>query len=300
MSSSHVTGGDALRPGLDEHAIDAPPADDDLPAVDERLVAPGARYEIYDGELVYVSPADGPHGTRHSKISALVEAHAGAAFEVASDMLTRTSKTSDVAPDVSVFPDAPDPRTGGRQLEQLAFEVVSTQSIAHAGRKAAKLAARGVRRVFAIDIERARALEWSAALGTWEVLDPHAAIADPALAAPLPIAALLSEAKADDAIARALITKRNPELEALVERRTERARRTARSRGRAEGRAEGKAEGKAEGRAEGVLATLAARGIRLTPSGRARILAEQDLDQLGRWLVRAATCATIDALFIEP
>src|SRR5215831_4299942 len=46
-------------------------------------------------------------------------------------------------------------------------------------RKAAKLAARGVRRVFAIDVERSRALEWSAALGTWSLLDPAGQITDP-------------------------------------------------------------------------------------------------------------------------
>lgn len=59
-----------------------------------------------------------------------------------------------------MYPAAPDPRTGGRQLEQLAFELASTQSLDHAGRKAAKLAGRGMRHVFAIDIERSRALEW--------------------------------------------------------------------------------------------------------------------------------------------
>jgi hypothetical protein len=50
--------------------------------------------------------------------------------------------------------------------EHLVFEVVSTESIGHAARKAAKLSARGVRRVFAIDVERSRALEWSAELGS--------------------------------------------------------------------------------------------------------------------------------------
>ena len=98
----------------------------ELPPVDERLVVPGTRHEIYDGELVYVPPADPPHAIQHSKVSALVEAHAKPEFHVASDMLTRTSRTSDVAPDVSVFPRAPHPETGGRQLEHLAFEVVST------------------------------------------------------------------------------------------------------------------------------------------------------------------------------
>ena len=39
----------------------------------------------------------------------------------------------DIAPDVSVYPAGPDPTTGGRQLEQLAFEIVSTQSLRNAG-----------------------------------------------------------------------------------------------------------------------------------------------------------------------
>ena len=151
---------------------DASPLRPPLPAVDDRLAPPETPYEIVGGELVYVSPADPPHATRHSKISALVEAHAGMEYEVASDMLTRLSEVDDRAPDVSVFPLGPDPQTGGRQIEQLAFEVVSTESIGRAGIKAAQLVARGVRRVFAIDIERSRALEWSAVLGTWSVLDP--------------------------------------------------------------------------------------------------------------------------------
>jgi Uma2 family endonuclease len=269
------------------------------PAIDERLVAPETRYEIYDGELVYVSPADGPHGRRHSKISALVESHAGAAFDVACDMLTRTSETSDVAPDVSVFPDAPDPETGGRQLEQLAFEVVSTESLAHAGRKAAKLVDRGVRRVFAIDVERGRALEWSAELATWRMLDARAHIEDPALAAPLPVAALLSAAKADDAVARALIAKHNPEIEAFGARRQAEGLAEGVAEGKRAGVAEGLAEGWSRGRAEAVLAVLAARGIGLAPADRARVLAERDPDRLDRWIARAAICATSDELFGE-
>src|SRR5690348_6238781 len=85
------------------------------PPVDARLVAPETRYEIDEGRVVYVPPADEPHGTLHSKMSALVEAHAAPGYEVASDMLTRTSEIDDVAPDVSVFPAPRDPATGGRQ-----------------------------------------------------------------------------------------------------------------------------------------------------------------------------------------
>ena len=121
-------------------------ADAGLPDIDERLVAPETPYEIQDGKVVRVSPADPPHAERQFQLCALIEAHTGPGFEAACELLTRTSRIDDIAPDVSVYPNAPDPETGGRQIEQLAFEVVSTQSLGSAGRKAAKLAGRGVRR----------------------------------------------------------------------------------------------------------------------------------------------------------
>ena len=254
-----------------------------LPPIDARLAAPETRYEIFDGEVVHVSPADESHGTRHSKISALVEAHAADDFDVASDMLTRTSEINDVAPDVSVFPYARDPVTDGRQLEQLAFEVVSTESLSHAGRKAATLVARGVRRVFAIDVGRARVLEWSSARAAWDVLDPGACVEDPALAVALPIEALVHAAKADDAIARALLAKRNPVIEAA----------------RAHDRAAAEQKGIARGQAESLIAVLDARRVALGSADRARILGERDPAILARWIMRAATCTEVAELFIE-
>jgi Uma2 family endonuclease len=285
-------------------SFDASRVEPALPAIDERLVAPDTRYEILDGRLVHVSPADPPHGTRHSKVSALLEAHAGLELTVASDMLTRTSERSDVAPDVSVFPSAPDPHTGRRQLEQLAFEIVSTQSLAYAGGKAAQLAARGVRRVFAIDVERERVLEWSVAQGAWSPLDPAAFIDDPALDAPLPIAALIGTARADDAVARALLVRRNPVLvetrtKAKAEGRAE-GKTEGRADGKTEGRAEGKAEGRAEGKAEALITVLTARGVVVDDATRARWLCERDAHQLDRWIARAATCETLSDLDLEP
>jgi hypothetical protein len=204
----------------------------------------------------------------------------GLEYSLASDMLTRTSERNDFAPDVSVFPSAPDPRTGGRQLEQLAFEVVSTQSLADAGEKAAQLVARGVRRVFAIDVERGRALEWSRSRGKWSVLDPAREIADPALDVPLPIEALVTTARADDTVARALYLKGNP---FLVEKL-----------------AEGRAEGKAEGKAESLLVVLEARGFVLDDGTRVRLLGERDPQRLDRWLACALICKTVDELDAEP
>ncbi|HEX4419907.1 MAG TPA: Uma2 family endonuclease [Kofleriaceae bacterium] len=267
----------------DSSHADSSHAGSELPAIDDRLVVPETRYEMFDGELVYVSPADPPHGERHLQLAALIEAHTGPAFEAAADLLTRTSKKDDIAPDISIYPDAPDPLSGGRQLEHLAFEIVSTGSLGHAARKAAKLSVRGVRRVFAIDVERSRALEWSAELGTWSLLDAAGRIEDAALEVPLPVEAMIHAAKADDAIARALLAKGNPVFVQKL----------------AEGRAEGVAEGRAEGLAEAVIMVLTARDLALDEAIRQRILDEHDAPRLERWIVRAMSCATVAELFTE-
>jgi Uma2 family endonuclease len=300
----------------------------DLPPVDEHIVEPGSRQEMYDGELVVVPPAKEPHAERHSKVSALVEAHAAAEFNVASEMLTRTSWVDDFAPDVSVYPFARDPSTGGRQLEHLAFEVVSTQSLSHAGRKARKLVGRGVRRVFAIDVKRVRVLEWSDAVPGWRELDPTSHIEDLVFAVPLPIGALLHAGKADDAIMRALIAKKNPvamdaitssyddglaegKQEGLAEGRREgkeEGRREGKEEGRQEGKEEGRQEGKEEGRQEGkeegrrlglacaLVALLEERGFAVEEADRDRMFGETDLPRLRRWIRRAATCASVAEL----
>lgn len=87
-------------------------------------------------------------------------------------MMLACADHNDFAPDVSVFPRGRDPETGGRHLEHMAFEVVSSQTMTFVGRRAAKLARRGVRRVFAIQTKRDRALEWSRKRRRWEPLDP--------------------------------------------------------------------------------------------------------------------------------
>jgi hypothetical protein len=288
-----------------------------LPAVDARLVEPETRYEMHGGELAHVSPADPPHGSRHLQLCALIEAHTGPEFEAACDLLTRTSEIDDVAPDVSVYPEAYDPETGGRQIEELAFEVVSTQSLGDAGEKAAKLVARGVRRVFAIDITRSRVLEWSAARNAWRARDAKGHIIDPALVVPLPIDSMIRNAKADDAIARALLAKRNPVLvqdraksrkEGLAKGRKEgrkeglaKGRKEGLAKGRKEGRKEGLAKGRKQGRvkskAEAVIMVLIARGVVLDRANRKRILGEHDSRQIDRWIVRAATCENVSELF---
>ena len=245
------------------------------PAIDERLAAPETPFEVIDGKAVFVAPADEPHAEAHSALDGLVRAHRADGYAVAVDMLTRTSRTSDIAPDVSLYPAARDARTGGRRLEELAFEIASTESLGHAAAKAARLAARGVRRIFAIDVDRGRAHEWARDASQWALLDPRGHIEDPALAVPMPVAALIDAARADDAIARALRARRHPEFIAEHE------------------------DGLAEGHARALLLVLAARGLEPAADERRRILAERELARLERWLAAAPTCASIASLLAD-
>jgi Uma2 family endonuclease len=247
-----------------------------LPDVDERLVMPETRYEAIDGKISYVCPSDEPHGTYHSMIAALLEAHVVASHRVAVDMLTRTSEKNDLAPDASVFPRERDPRTGGRQIEELAFEVVSTETLAHAGRKAQKLLGRGVRRVFAVDVERRRALEWSRSTDAWEILAPDGEIVDPTLVIPLPLLPLAEAMRADDAVAHALLAKKNPVLEEAL----------------AEAARKGEREGELKGKRDAVLRLLGRAGLALDDGDRARILACSDGALLDAWLDRIVGART--------
>lgn len=243
------------------------------PAVDERLVVSECGYEIVDGTVVAVTPAFEPHARRHAKIAALLEAHVAEGFTVAVDLLTRTGPREDFAPDLSLFASARNPLTGGRQLEEIAFEVVSSETLAHAGAKAAKLRRRGVRRVFAIDVERERTLEWSTDTDAWEILATNATLDDPLFVTPLPVRDLVDVARADDALARALIAKHNPVIEDALVRSFE--------------------DGELAATAAAIVAVLAARGFTPTAIEHARIVGLRDPDLLARWLARAATCAAV-------
>ncbi len=266
------------------------------PAIDDRLAAPESRYEVIDGEMLSVSPADESHATRHARIAALLDAHVDDAYDIAVDMLTRTSKVDDIAPDASVFPHARDPETGSRQLEEMVFEVVSKQRLGDAAKKAAKLAARGVRRIFGIDVEHSRLVAWSVATDTWEILPTDFVIEDRVLSAPLPGRALVESLRADRAIIAALIARGHP---ALMEMR-----RGGYEEGRQEGRQEGQQKGDAAARERHrlemvsvLLRSFAARGLTVDHATRERIESEPNNDVLLRWLSVAGGCARPGDIF---
>ncbi|MFO0618161.1 MAG: Uma2 family endonuclease [Polyangiaceae bacterium] len=270
-------------------SVSAPP-ELGLPAVDDHMIADGARFEVIDGRVIPVPPANEPHGTRHSELCALLEAHVADGYDVACDMLTRTAELTEVAPDASVFPVART-KTGGRLLEEIAIEILATERLSHAADKARTLSARGVRLVLAIDVEKKRALTWSVATDAWEMLPVAGVIEDRALAVPLPIPALTGAARADDAIARALLGKRHPVIEDALTARE----RKGKFEGKAEGKLEGKVEGKLEGKLETLLVLLRARGLAPSAAFADKLaqLSEPELDAL---VPRVLVCASCDEL----
>ena len=63
------------------------------------------------------------------------------------------------------------------------------------------------------------------------------------------------------------------------------------------GRVEGRAEGRTEALAEGVLRVITARGLSISDDRKQQILSSTDVEQLGRWLERAAIAASAEELF---
>jgi hypothetical protein len=97
----------------------------------------------------------------------------------------------------------------------------------------------------------------------------------------LPITALVGATQADDAIASALIAKKNPVIAGVVN----------------DAEARGEARGVTRGKALAVLAVLKARGVSVPAEVEAKIRATDDDALLDAWLARAAICAAADDLF---
>ncbi|MFY9825611.1 MAG: hypothetical protein WAM82_29830 [Thermoanaerobaculia bacterium] len=257
-----------------------------FPRVDDHLVeAEVTRDEIIGGHRVVAMPAHPPHADQQSDLDYVLRAHKASGYRTAADLLTRLDHDSDFASDACVYKEGVDPATGARYLEEIAFEVVSEQSEAWVREKAVRMYRRGVRRIFAVMVKgQRRVCEWSPGSQSWRTLAAESQIEDPCLVRPLPVAALLDAAVADNAVVEALAAKGNPAIQ-----KRETAARNA-----------GRAEGKAEGKAEGVLSLLSARGIAVSEAQRQEILRCRDLDRLGRWLVRAAQASSAEEVTAEP
>jgi hypothetical protein len=253
------------------------------PGIDDRLAPPETRLEYLDGIEVFAAPAGPPHATQHFDLTYVLGAHVARGYRGAVDMLTRTSETSDFAPDASVFPAEPDPKTGERQLEEIAFEVTAEQALAVPTDKARKLIQRGVRRVFCILVKQHRLMEWSRETDGWRPLPKGTVIEDPVLSRPLSIDAILDAAAADDAVARALLEKGVPVLQAAL----------------AEREKSGRDAGEVAAKRDAILAVLKARSLPIPNAVATMIAACADVPTLDRWLARAVTAEAADEVTAE-
>lgn len=188
------------------------------PSLDERLVEPGTREEMLRGERLYAAPAHPPHAERHIELDYVVRGHVAAGYVSATDMLTRAGPKSDFATDTAVRKQGIDPTTGTRYLEELAFEVVSTQSMREMVMRAEDLSSRGVRRLLAIFVRRGEVCEWSTDENRFVALSMDGELEDPTLARAIPIRALLDAVQADNAVVDALDSKGNPRLHGIKAR----------------------------------------------------------------------------------
>jgi hypothetical protein len=182
------------------------------PTLDEHLVPGETREEMVRGQLVIAAPALPPHADRHCELDYVIRAHVAPGYISSSDMLTRAGPGSEFATDTSVRKQGLDPDTGTRYLEELAFEVVSTQSKRDITIRAEDLTARGVRRLLAIFVKQGEVREWSPSKQDWVMLPLDGKLEDPTLARPVEIRALLDAVAADDAVVDALDAKGNRRL----------------------------------------------------------------------------------------
>ena len=290
-----------LAPGASSYGAYAPAKGQPLPHVDERIVAPEAHAEIVDGVLYRTMGANPPHATQHAEVTHVFMGVLASGYTVAVDMLTRADSDTDAAPDVSIFPSALDPVTGERQLEEIAFEVLDTERLAHTTRKVEKFAARGVRRLFAVRIANRAVYEWDHTHHDWTELDAQSDIADRCFRVPVPVRALVDRVLAADTVAKALLASRNRVIERELAAREARGEAHGEARGEARGVLAGKAEGRALGKTEtlaaAVLRVLERRGLPVTDDDRARVTRCDDVVTLERWLDLAVTATRASELF---
>jgi hypothetical protein len=261
-----------LAPDHSDGTAYAPSHGQRLPPIDERLVVPETHTQVIDGVELRTMGANPPHSTRHFEATHVFGGVLADGYEGAVDMLTRTDANTDAAPDISVFQSGSDPSTGGRKLEEIAFEVLDTERLSHASAKVTKLAARGVRRLFAIRVASKQVYEWSAEHGDWTELALDAQIVDRCFRVPVPVAAFVERLVADDTVADALLKKKNRVIARALE--------DERKRGLRDGRSDGLRTARAM-----LLALLEARHT-VTDAQRAAVNTCESLDALQQWTLR--------------
>jgi hypothetical protein len=245
-----------------------------FPPIDEHVVRPETREEMVRGVRVYAQPALEPHADEHFRLDFVLGGHVSLGYVGSTDLITHVLHGSDFASDTCIRRRGEDPTTGGRYLEELAFEVVHEQPLKKVTERAEDWSRRGVRRVFAIFVKKGTVEEFLPSTKKWRLLDLGGVISDPCIVRALSVKGLLDAAVAESEVARALEAKDNPailSMKAASEERGERREAVA-----------------------AVLTVLASRGLDVPARVRAALEGSDDLAELRRWLARAVTAASAD------
>ena len=198
----------------------------------------------------------------------LLMAHAAPGYRVGLDMLMRVAVDSELAPDACLYPIERDAE-GHRQLAELVFEVLATERRAHASRKAQLFAARGVRRILAVDVRWSQVLEWDHSAQDWRLL-PGSTIEDRCLVRPLATDALRGIGTSDETL-EGWVTQGHPVVRREVDRARADGQREA-ERIRADGQREAERI-RVEGLREAIADLCEAYGVALTGERRERLRA---------------------------
>ena len=239
---------------------------------DDHIVRPETREEMVRGKLYIAQPAHPPHADRHARLDQVTATYVKPGYIVSSDLLTRFGPKSNFATDVCVRKDGQDPKTGGRHLEELAFEIVSTQSLRHITIRAEDMTARGVRRLIVVFVKRGEVTEWSPAEHRFVPLPLEGVLEDPTLIQPIPIRAMLDAAAAKRAVVTGVWAQNDPWLQERKRELTEL------------GHELGRQEGRQEGQHASLLLVLEGRGLDPSDEQRAAIESCTDPERLQRWL----------------
>jgi hypothetical protein len=254
-----------------------------FPPLDEHVVRPETREEMVRGERIYAQPALEPHADEHFRLDFVLGGHVSLGYVGSTDLITHVLHGSDFASDTCIRRNGKDPATGGRFLEEVAFEIVHEQALNKVTERAEDWSRRGVRRVFAIFVKKGTVDEFLPSTTKWRPLDLGGFISDPCLVRPLSVKGLLDAAVAKDEVARGLEAQDNPAILAMK----------AASERRAEERSQRQA-------AAAVLTVLADRGLDVPPRVQAAIEGSNDLPQILRWLARAVTAVNAGDVLDEP
>jgi hypothetical protein len=280
------------------------------PRVSDYAVEPESGQELFDGEVREALPAGPKHGDQHNQVDYVLRAYIAPGYGASTDLLTRQAVPHNFASDTSIRKKGTDPETGDRYLEELAFEIKSTQSAEDLEQRARIMVARGVRRIFAIPVRGDAAgseiiagpvAEWMATEERWRMYRDDEVIADPCLFQRLPVRALLDAVEADDAVAQALLGKGN---RVIIKYGDERYR-AGEEKGRKDGEEKGRKDGEEKGRKDGeenaarkyIHLLMSARGVVIDAEADARIAECSDRAVLDRWVVRAAQVTSASELF---